>query len=104
MAQEKEPAKEKMIRVVWGNPEDAPAMYANHIQVTHGGDTEFHITFGHLIPPLTHGLDESEIPEQLTVKPVAVIITSPDVMRAFVRVLTDNLEIFEKRKGQKKEE
>jgi hypothetical protein len=104
MAEKKEPEKEKTVRIVWGSNESTPALYANHIQVSHAGETEFHITFGHLSPPLTFGLEEHELPEQLTVKPLVAIVTSPDVMKAFVRVLTDNLENFEKRKSEREQE
>lgn len=101
MAEQKEPEKEKTVRVVWGSNENTPVLYANHIQVSHAGETEFHITFGHLNPPLTVGLEEYELPEELTVKPLVTIVTSPDVMRAIVRVLVDNLENFEKRRSER---
>jgi hypothetical protein len=103
MAEQKEPEKEKMVRVVWGSNENTPVLYANHIQVSHAGETEFHITFGHLSPPLTLGLEEHELPDKLTVKPLTTIVTSPDVMRAFVAVLAGNLEVFEKRIQEREE-
>jgi len=89
--------QEKAIRIVWGSEEKSEPVYANQIFVSHAGGTEFNIVFGQLSPPLTVGLKESELPDHLEIKPVAHIITSPDVMRAFVRVLVDNLETFEKR-------
>lgn len=93
---EKPEIKEKPIRLVWGSPEELPALYANHIQVSHAGGTEFHIVFGHAAPPLTVGLLEDELPDKVVIKPVSEIVVSPDVMKAFVRVLADNLESFEK--------
>ena len=104
MAEQEKPEKEKMVRVVWGSNENTPVLYANHIQVTHAGGTEFHVTFGHLSPPLTFGLDESEIPDKVIVKPLTTIVTSPDVMRAFVDVLKGNLAQFDARlqKGEEK--
>lgn len=92
---EEQESKEKKIRVVWGSDEELPALYANHLYVSHTGGTEFHIIFGHLSPPLTAGLDENELPESLKVKPVAKIVVSPEVMRAFVKLLHDNYEKFE---------
>jgi hypothetical protein len=91
--------KEKTLRVVWGSNENTPVLYANHMQVSHAGGTEFHVTFGHLTPPLTMGLGEHELPEKLSVKPLVTIVASPDVMEAFVAVLTSNLEDFKKREG-----
>lgn len=93
---------EKKIRLVWGSNETTPVLYANHIQVSHAGETEFHITFGHLPAPLTHGLSEDELPEKLSIKPLVTIVSSPDVMRAFVQVLKDNMEIFEKKIQEKR--
>ena len=86
----------KAIRVVWGSEENTELVYANQIYVSHAGGTEFNVVFGQLSPPLTVGLRESELPDQLEIKPVAHIIASPDVMRAFVHALVENLENFEK--------
>jgi len=103
MTEQKNPEKEKKVRVVWGSNETTPVLYANHIQVTHAGGTEYHITFGHLNPPLTFGLDESEIPNELVVKPIITIVASPDVMRAFVEVLKGNVAQFEARTKEREE-
>jgi hypothetical protein len=81
MATEK--PEEKVIRLVWGNTDDIPSYYANHIQISFGGETEFHITFGHFI------------------KPSVEIVASPDVMRAFVRIFESSLEKFEKRQAER---
>ena len=88
--------KEKAIRIVWGNDENTPSLYANHLQINFGEGTEFHITFGHLSPPLTFGLEEHELPEEIIVKPTVKIIASPDVMRQFARVFEDSLKKFER--------
>jgi hypothetical protein len=104
MAEKKPELKEKRIRLVWGSNENTPVAYANHIQVSHAGETEFHITFGHLSPPLTVGLEEDELPEKVFIKPLITIVSSPDVMRAFVQVLKDNLEAFDEKDQAKKEE
>lgn len=96
MAEQEKPTKEKMLRIAWGSNENTPVQYANHILVTYAGGTEFHITFGHLNPPLTLGMDESELPEIVTIKPLTTIVTSPEVMKAFVEVLKGNLAQFEK--------
>ena len=103
MAEEKK-LEEKVIRLVWGNPEGIPSYYANHLQVSSGGGTEFHITFGHLSPPITTGLEEHELPEQIVIKPLLEVVASPDVMRAFVSVFQSGLEMYDKRKVEEKEQ
>jgi hypothetical protein len=104
MDDKKPEIREKKIRLVWGPNENTPVSYANHIQVSHAGETEFHITFGHLSPPLTVGLEEDELPDQVFIKPLITIVTSPDVMRAFVKVLSDNLKNFENKIQDRKED
>ncbi|MEW6718669.1 MAG: DUF3467 domain-containing protein [Chloroflexota bacterium] len=101
MAQE---IKEKRIKIIWGSDENLPALYANHLYVSHAGETEFHLVFGHLSPPLTMGIDESELPDSVKIKPVAKVVISPDAMRAFVRLLSDNLGVFEGRQKGKPDE
>lgn len=103
MAEEKK-IEERKIRLIWDNADAIPSYYANHMQVSFGGGTEFHITFGHLSPPLTVGLEEHELPEELKIKPAVEIVASPDVMRAFVKVLVDNLENFEKKMSEREKE
>ena len=91
----------KQIKVVWGSDDELPALYANHFYVSHAGEIEFHVVFGHLSPPLTAGLDESELPDSIKIKPVSKIVMGPDAMRAFVAILNDNLAKYEeKKKGQ----
>lgn len=104
MAKQKMPENEKLIRIVWGSNENIPTQYANQLQVSHAGGTEFHITFGHLVPPLTIGLEESELPDKVTIKPLTTIVASPDVMRAFVKILVENLENFDKKKSESEQE
>jgi hypothetical protein len=50
------------------------------------------------------GIDESELPDSVKIKPVAKIVISPDAMRAFVRLLSDNLGVFEGRQTGKSNE
>jgi hypothetical protein len=97
-----EPKAGKQIRVVWGSDEELPALYANHFYVSHAGEIEFHVVFGHLSPPLTMGADEAELPESIKIKPVSKIVMGPDAMRAFAAILNENLEKYDekKKKGQ----
>ncbi len=101
---EKPEFKEKPVRILWSSDEDLPALYSNQLYVSHAGETEFHLVFGHLSPPLTAGLEESELPDAVNIKPVAKLVMSPDVMKAFVQILVDNLKKFEeKQKGKENE-
>jgi hypothetical protein len=101
---EKPEIKEKPVRVLWGSDEDLDAIYSNHLFISHAGESEFHLIFGHLSPPLTIGLDEDELPDSVTIKPVTKLVLSPEVMKAFARIINDNLEKFEsKQKGKDNE-
>jgi len=95
-------AEEKAVRVKWGSPEDLPALYSNHLYISHGGEHEFYLIFGHLTPPLIIGLSEEEVPNELEIKPVAKIVISPEAMRNFVKAMSENLKRYEeKNKGEK---
>jgi hypothetical protein len=100
MAEQDKPVSEKVVRLVWGPTEDVPVQYANHMSISFAGGTEFHLTFGYLPPPLA-GLEADEIPDRLTIKPLVTIVSSPDVMRAFIQVLNGNLETFDKMLAEK---
>lgn len=92
--------KEKMIRVKWGDPENLPPIYANHIYVTHSGDNEFHLVFGYFMPPLAMGLEEDELPESVEIKPVARIILSPEFMEKFLDVIKENYSKYADKEGE----
>jgi hypothetical protein len=99
-AQDKETpmVSEKRVRIIWDQGEDLPVQYANNFYVTHQGGSEFHLTFGHLIPPLTLGMTESEIPDILKVTPVSKIVLSPDSIEILIGILQSNLEKFQEKK------
>lgn len=95
--------KEKPIRLIWETNETLPFAYANHIYVSHAGEKEFHIYFGHVAPPLTIGLTEEELPDSIAITPVAKIIVTPEVMSDFVDVLNKNFKSFTEKKSASKE-
>jgi hypothetical protein len=88
--------KEKQIRLVWGSVDELPTLFVNQVQISHAGGSEFHIFFGHATPPLTFGLAEEEIPDKITIEPLAKIVVTPEMMRAVVHVLSENLENYDK--------
>ncbi|MBC8438080.1 MAG: hypothetical protein H8D87_00130 [Deltaproteobacteria bacterium] len=99
---EKKKINEKAIRIIWGSAEDLPALYANNLYISHGGENEFHLFFGHLTPPITHGLTEDEMPDNVEIKPVAKIVVTPEMMGEFLQVLNDNYEkLLNKKEGKK---
>lgn len=91
---EKAELKEKQIRIIWGSDEDIPTLYANNLVISHAGGSEFHLTFGHLIPPLTIGLEEIELPDFVHIKPVARIVVGTEAMKKFVEVINDNYQKY----------
>ena len=92
--------KEKMIRMKWGNPDDLPPIYANHVYVTHSGENEFHLVFGYFMPPLAVGLEENELPDSVEIKPVARMILSPEFMGKFLEVINENYSKYSEKKGE----
>lgn len=95
--------KEKAIRLIWETNETLPFAYANHIYVSHAGEKEFHIFFGHVAPPLTIGLTEEELPDSVSITPVAKIIVTPEVMSDFLDVLNKNFRSFAEKESASKE-
>jgi len=95
--------KEKQIRIVWDSGDDLPILYANQLFVSHSSETEFHLVFGLLSPPLTLGLQENELPDRIHVKPVAKIIVSPEGMKAFSELLVGNYKKFAERHKEDKD-
>jgi hypothetical protein len=90
----------KVVRLVWASADDLPALYSNHLIVTHGGESEFHIVFGHLTPPLVLAESADDIPDQFVIKPIAKIVVTPQTMRKFIEAMTKNLERFEEREKE----
>ena len=84
--------EEKEIRIIWDQGDDLPVQYSNHFYVSHQGGAEFHLTFGHMIPPLTIGMSEQELPEILKIKPVSKLVLSPEAMGVLIDVLQKNLD------------
>jgi hypothetical protein len=87
----------KVVRLVWASADDLPALYSNHLLVTHGGESEFHIIFGHLTPPLILAESSKDIPDEFIIRPIAKIVITPQSMRKFIDAMTKNLERFEER-------
>jgi len=87
---DKKVTKEKVVRMKWGEPDDAPPIYANQLYVTHSGEDEFHLVFGYFMPPLTIGLEEEELPNSVEIKPVARIVVSPEFMKKLVDAVNEN--------------
>lgn len=95
--------KEKMIRIKWGNPDNIPPIYANQLYVTHGGDSDFHLIFGYFTPPLTVGLEESELPEKIEINPVAKLVISPEFMGKLVDAVNENYSKYKNKKRKNDE-
>jgi len=84
--------------MIWGKSDDTPPIYANQLYITHSGGDEFHLVFGYFMPPLTIGLEEEELPNNVEIKPVANIVVSPEFMKKLVDAVNKN---YSKYKGIK---
>ncbi len=83
------PSFQVAIRLEWDEGEDVPIVYANQLQVSHGGP-EFFLVFGVIVPPA----NPAELPDVLKIKPQARIVIARDAMPALVQALNDNLQRY----------
>lgn len=90
----------KVVRLIWDSSDGLPTLYSNHLIVTHGGESEFHIIFGHLTPPLILAASEDELPDHLVIKPVAKIVVTPQTMKKFIDAMAKNLKGFEEKQKE----
>lgn len=96
MADEKK-SKQKQVRVLW---EDATEYkYANNLFIAQNGE-EFCLVFGHLAPPNTTNRTVEEIADTVYVKPVASLVISPNSLEAFIKLLNDQFNDFNKKRGK----
>jgi len=84
------------IRLEWDEGDDVPLVYANQLQVSHGGP-EFFLVFGVIVPPA----NPTDLPDVLKIKPQARIAVSRDAMPAIVQALNDNLQRFREAQRQR---
>lgn len=82
----------KVVQLIWDSADDLDVLYANQMLVTHG-ESEFHLIFGHLNPPMA--LSPQELPDEAHIKPIANIVVTPKFIRKVINALTKNLERFE---------
>ena len=90
------PSEVKTIQIKWGSVENLPALYANQLFISHGGENEFYLIIGHLSPPI--GSSVSDYPDELEIKPIAQLVLSPETMRTFVNAMGENLRKYEDKK------
>lgn len=95
MSENKKTEEGKIIKIKWGSAENLPALYANHLYISHGGEHEFYLIFGHLTPPI--GFSEQDTPDEIEITPINKIVISPEAMSDFVRAMSENLRKYEER-------
>ena len=83
------------IRLEWEEDEDVPIVYANQVQVSHGGP-EFFMVLGVIVPPT----NPNELPDALKIKPQVRVVISRDAMPSFVQALNDNLQRYNQTRKQ----
>ncbi|RIL12324.1 hypothetical protein DCC79_01775 [bacterium] len=77
------------IRLEWDESDDVPIVYANQLQVSHGGP-EFFLVFGVMVPPA----NPSDLPDVIRIRPQARVVVSREAMPAIVQALNDNLQRY----------
>ena len=77
------------IRLEWDEDNEVPIVYANQIQVSHGGP-EFFVVFGCVVPPS----NPNELPDALKIQPQVRVVISRDAMPSMVQALNDNLQRY----------
>ncbi len=95
-----EEKKQKTLRVLWEDVNTSEFKYTNNLAITQAGD-EFHLIFGHLVPPNTANFKYEDIPDIAYIKPVSCLVVSPDNLKAYIKVLTKYYENYKKTKGGK---
>ncbi len=93
MTEQNETIKGIPISLKWGEANQIPTIYANHLYITHSGG-EFYLVFGELAAIIN--IDKENPPESLEIKPVAKIAITPDNMLRFAEVIQTNLNNYQK--------
>jgi hypothetical protein len=86
----------KEIRIKWGSTNNLEYRYANNLVVTHASENEFHIIFGHLVPPNMLNITPEECPDTVEIRPVACLVVSPEKMKDFAKAMSDNYATYVK--------
>lgn len=81
------PSFQVAIRLEWDEGDDVPIVYANQVQVAHGGP-EFFLVFGVLTPPANPG----HLPDALKIQPQARVVIAREAMPGIVQALNQSLE------------
>jgi hypothetical protein len=91
----KPPNFQVAIRLEWDEADDVPILYANQVQVSHGGP-EFFVVFGVVVPPT----NPNELPDALKIQPQVRLVIARDAMPSMVQALTDNLQRYQQSQSQ----
>lgn len=90
--------KGKKFKLRWGATDKLPAYYSNQLFITHGIGDEFYLILGNLTPPIA--LSESDFPDEIEIEPIVKIVLSPESMKAFVEVMSNNLKKYEEKQKE----
>lgn len=91
----------KAIPLTWVGPDEVPVVMANHF-ISQFHDDGFVLTFGQVAPPIILGSEEQQR-EQLEalafvpVRPLARFALTEQRVRELIKLLTDNLAVYEAR-------
>ncbi len=97
----KEPAGIQ-VQLRWEDGSDLDVQCANQVIVSHGNG-EFYIVFGQAFSPHIPDLSKrpDDVPDHISVKPVARLVICPEAMLKIMAALGDNTARFLQAKQQK---
>jgi len=90
----KKPPPAKSIGVRWGDSEELPTLYANHLFISHTGP-QFYLVFGELGPHSEFmDIGPEELPPYVEIEPVAKIAVAHEVMLSIRDTIDNNVKRF----------
>lgn len=91
MAKSNDGSGEQQVQLRWvESEEDLPAVYANHLYISHAGP-EFVLIFGRAEVPVGTGTPGVDPPEFVPIRPVAKLIVAPGAMTGVVEAISRNV-------------
>jgi len=91
----------RTVTLKWGDLSHMPVLFTNHLlSQAQPQDGMLYLTFGHASPPPFIGTQEEvraqvEAFDALEITPLARLAVTPEQLRNYIRVLTDNLQRYE---------
>ena len=93
------------LKVRWKDASDLPTFYANQAFITHAGG-EFYVVFGELQPTVLMNVtpDEAQQLEEVSIRPVAKLVFSPEAIARIVRAMGENVSKYQEYRSKEGDE